>query len=74
MVSSLLAVLSVLGIEIHFVVAGHAVTVEDSLKFLLNSVLKGLVQSAQVSKMYHVKIEWMLQTKNNKVSFFSHSI
>ena len=56
MVSSSLAVLSVLGIEIRFVVAGHAVAVEDGLKFLLNGVLKGLVQSAQVSKTYHVKI------------------
>ena len=56
MVSSSLVVLSVLGIKLHFVIAGHAVAVEAGLKFLLNGVLKGLVQSAQVSKTYHVKI------------------
>ena len=56
MVSSSLAVLLVLGIEICFVVAGHAVAVEAGLKFLLNGFLKGLVQSAQVSKTYHIKI------------------
>lgn len=41
-VSSSLAVLSILGVEIGFVVAGHAVTVEAGLKFLLNGILEGL--------------------------------